>query len=258
MDNRVWTLEGVHNFRDFGGYATSDGSKVVAGRLYRSAHFAEASAADLERLNALDARAVIDLRRPEERVRDPNRWPGARAETISNDEGQVELPPHVAVLMQTDLTPESVAHFMHTSYGHYPFEARYRDLYRRFFHLFLETERPVVIHCAAGKDRTGVGCALVLSALGVPRDVVFADYEMTNTVVDVEARLPIVQATMAERLGRTVATEALRPMIGVRADYLAAAFASIEAQSGSLDAYLEEHLGIGPAERAQLRERLVV
>jgi protein-tyrosine phosphatase len=226
--------------------------------LFRSAHFAEASAADLDRLNGLAARAVVDLRRPEERTRDVNRWPGDAAETFVNDDGQLELPPHVAVLMQTNLTAESVAHFMHTSYGQYPFEARYRDLYRRFFHLLLETERPLVIHCAAGKDRTGVGCALVLDALGVPRETIFADYELTNVVVDLEQRLPVVQATMAERLGRTIDVEALRPMIGVRVDYLAAAFASIEAECGSVGTYLEQHLGIGAAERAKLVERLVI
>jgi len=257
MDARVWPLEGVHNFRDFGGYDAAGGGRVRTGLLFRSAHFAEATDADLERLQGLNARAVVDLRRPEERERDPNRWPGDAAETIANDDGQMELPPHVAVMMQTDLTPESVAHFMHTSYGHYPYEPRYRDLYRRFLHTLVETDRPVVIHCAAGKDRTGVGCALVLSALGVPRDVIFADYELTNVVVDLEARLPVVQATMAERLGRTVSLEALRPMIGVRADYLAAAFASIEATSGSVDDYLTSELGIGAAQRAKLAARLV-
>lgn len=257
MMTRTWPLDGVVNFRDFGGYETEDGGRVVAGQLFRSAHFAAASAQDLEKLHALGAQAVVDLRRPEEREREPNKWPGDRAHTISNDEGQAELPAHVAVMMQTDLTAEAVAHFMHTAYSHYPYEPRYHDLFRRFLQTLVAAERPVVIHCAAGKDRTGVGCALALWALGVPRDAIFADYELTNTAVDLDARLPIVQATMEERMGRKVSAEALRPMIGVRADYLAAALAAIDARSGSVERYLETEMGIGAAERARLRARLV-
>lgn len=257
MMNRVLALDGVVNFRDFGGYDTVDGGRVAQGLLYRSAHFADASDADLERLHALGAQAVVDLRRPEEREREPNRWPGEAAETIANDEGQVELPAHVAVMMQTDLTAESVTAFMRQSYAAYPYEARYADLFRRFLHTLVSAQRPVVIHCAAGKDRTGVGCALALHALGVPRDVIFADYELTNTAVDLDARLPIVQARIEERMGRAVSPIALRPMIGVHVDYLAAAFDSIAATSGSIDAYLETDMGIGPAERARLRARLV-
>lgn len=257
MMNRTWPLDGVVNFRDFGGYETAEGGRVATGLLFRSAHFAAASEADLDKLHALEAHAVVDLRRPEEREREPNRWPGDRAVTISNDDGQMELPAHVAVMMQSDLTAEGVAHFMHTAYSHYPYEPRYHDLFKRFLNTLVATDRPVVIHCAAGKDRTGVGCALALWALGVPRDAIFADYEMTNTAVDLEARLPILQASMEERIGRKVSADALRPMIGVRADYLAAALAAIDARSGSVEAYLETEMGIGSAERAKLRARLV-
>jgi len=257
MKTRIWPLEGVLNFRDFGAYATRDGAMVASGMLFRSAHFAEAKEQDLERLHALDAAAIVDLRRPDEREREPNRWPGEGVTTIFSDEGQHEVPAHVAVMMQTDLTPQSVAAFMQASYRTYPYEPRYRGLFRRFLHTLVEMDRPVVIHCAAGKDRTGVGCALALSALGVPRDTIFADYEFTNAAVDLDARLPILHAAMEERMGRKVSLEALRPMIGVSADYLAAAFASIEATSGSVDAYLAAELGIGTAERARLAARLL-
>ena len=113
-----------------------------------------------------------------------------------------------------------------------------------------------VIHCAAGKDRTGIGCALTLIALGVDEDAVYADYEFTNQAVDLEKRLPRIQARMEERLGRKLDAAALRPMLGVEIDYLREAMAAIEAKHGSALGYLEEALGVGSGERAALAAKL--
>jgi protein tyrosine/serine phosphatase len=256
MQDRVWTLDGVVNFRDFGGYPTKSGAQVKRGRLFRSAQFHEATDADVAKLDALGAGFIVDLRRPEERAAQPYRWPGDAVRTVKNDEGPMHLPPHVAVLMETDLTAGKVEQFMQDTYASYPFEARYRDLFRDFLHGLLAEERPAIIHCAAGKDRTGLLAALTLAALETPHDAIVADYEMTNTVVDLEERLPKIQASIEQRLGRKVEAEALRPMIGVRADYLAGAFAAIEA-AGGIDRYLREEMALDAAKLAALRSRLV-
>lgn len=256
MQDRVVPLEGVLNFRDYGGYRGHDGATVRRGLLYRSAHFAEASEADARRLDALKVQLVVDLRRPEERQASPNRWPGDPAITAVNDDGPKELPPHVAVLMQTDLTSAATDTFMRDSYRTYPFESRYVALYRALFRGLLDLEGPVVLHCAAGKDRTGVGCALVLSALGVHWDEIVADYELTNVVVDLSGRLLGILARMEERLGRTLDPEAVRPMLGVHADYLRSAFAAITAE-GSVFDYLDATLGVSAADVARLREKLL-
>jgi protein tyrosine/serine phosphatase len=257
MHDRVFDLQRVVNFRDFGGYETAEGGCVKRGVLFRSAHFAEASDTDVSRLNGLGVGVVVDLRRPEERAREPNRWPGESGRTVSNDEGSAEgLPPHLMALMQADITAESVAGYMFNTYRDFPFDPRHVDLYRRWFSELSTIDGAVVIHCAAGKDRTGLGCALTLHVLGVGEEAIFADYEFTNAVLDLDSRMPRIIERMEERLGRTFDPEAVRPMLGVNPDYLRAALDVIETRSGSIDSYLENVLGVGPAERSALREKL--
>lgn len=256
--DRLIPFERILNFRDFGGWETSDGARVKRGALYRSAAFHEASEADIDKLDAMGVRFVVDLRRPEERNREPNRWPGERARVIVNDEGPQEgLPPHLQALLQEDITAASVTAFMHSLYRDFASNPRHIDLYRGWFRE-LAQGGPGVMHCAAGKDRTGLGCALTLMALGVPEEAVIADYELTNAALDLDQRLPQIKARMEKRLARTLDDDALKPMLGVHADYLRTAFDAIDAQYGSAQAYMENELGVGARERALLRERLAV
>lgn len=253
MQDRVLPLDRVLNFRDFGGFETAGGARLVRGRLYRSAHFADVSDDDVSKLDGLGVAVVVDLRRPEERAFEPNRWPGDKARTISNDEGHAGgLPPHLMALLQNELTAQSVAGYMREIYRGFAFEPRHVELYRAWFAELAAAEGPAIIHCAAGKDRTGLGCALTLHALGVDEAAIFADYEFTNAVLDLDRRLPRIQARMEERLNRTLDPEALRPMLGVDPDYLRCALGAIAAQHGSLDRYLEDVLGVGAGERAAL------
>ncbi len=257
MQDRVLPLDRVVNFRDFGGYKTAAGARIARGRLFRSAHFSEASDADMAKLDALGVSFIVDLRRPEERAHEPNRWPGEGVRTFRNDEGRADsLPPHLMALLQSDLTADSVANYMREIYRGFADEPRHIELYRAWFAELASADGPAIIHCAAGKDRTGLGCALTLHALGVDEETIFADYELTNAVLDLDRRLPRIQERMEERLNRRLDPEALKPMLGVAPDYLRTSLDAIEARHGGLDAYLEEVLGVGPRERASLRERL--
>ncbi|MDX2276476.1 MAG: tyrosine-protein phosphatase [Hyphomonadaceae bacterium] len=259
MRDRLVEFERVANFRDFGGYDTPDG-KLVRGRLFRSASFHDASDADIERLNALGARLLVDLRRPEERAHEPNRWPGEAVPTVFHDDGAGDitaLPPHLMALMQADLNADALAAYMHYAYRSFPFEERLIQPYRAWFRGLIEGEGPAIIHCAAGKDRTGLGCALTLFALGVSDDDVFADYEFTNQAVDLEGRFPRIQAAFEKRIGRMLDIETLRPILGVREEYLNIALDEIRAKHGSIETYLEHVLGVGPSERAAMRQRLL-
>jgi protein-tyrosine phosphatase len=141
-------------------------------------------------------------------------------------------------------------------YQEIPFDPRLIKLYRDWF-TELSEGGAGVIHCAAGKDRTGIGCALTLIALGVDEETVFADYDFTNQAVDLEKRMPRIQASMEERLSRKLDPEALRPMLGVEVDYLRNALDAIEAKHGSVLAYMEQELGVGERERAVLRDKLI-
>lgn len=256
--DRLIDFERVLNFRDFGGWETTDGAKVVRGKLWRSAAFSDASDTDIARLNDMDVRFLVDLRRPEERRHEPNKWPGETTRTFVNDEGAegVALPPHLVALLQSDLSPASTRAYMMGLYQEIPFDPRLIRLYRDWFTELAEGGSGV-IHCAAGKDRTGIGCALTLMALGVDEETVFADYDFTNQAVDLEKRMPKIQARMEERLARKLDPEALRPMLGVEVGYLRNALDAIEGKYGSVDSYMSDVLGVGEAQRATLRDKLL-
>lgn len=258
MHDRLVDFERVLNFRDFGGWDTIDGAKVARGKLYRSAAFNDATEADIARLNGMGMRFLVDLRRPEERRHEPNKWPGESCRVIFNDEGAegVSLPPHLVALLQSDLSAKSTYDYMMSLYTEIPFDPRLIKLYRDWFAELCEGGAGV-IHCAAGKDRTGIGCALTLLALGVDEETAFADYEFTNAAVDLERRMPKIQERMEERLARKLDPAALRPMLGVEVDYLRNAFDAMAARHGSVDAYMREVLGVGDAERAVLRRELL-
>jgi protein-tyrosine phosphatase len=256
--DRLIDFERVLNFRDFGGWETADGGTVARGKLFRSAAFNDASEADIARLDAMDLKFLVDLRRPEERRHEPNRWPGQTTRVFINDTGAegVALPPHLAALLQSDLSAKSTYDYMMSLYQEIPFDPRLISLYRDWFREVGEGGVGVV-HCAAGKDRTGIACALTLFALGVDEEAVFADYEFTNAAVDLEKRMPRIQARMEERLGRKLESSALRPMLGVHVDYLRTALDAIEGRFGSVLDYMERELGVGAPQRAVLRDKLI-
>jgi protein-tyrosine phosphatase len=257
MHDRLVDFERILNFRDFGGWETEGGARVVRGKLYRSASFHDATEADIARLDGMGVSFIVDLRRPDERSFEPNKWPGRGVNVIANDEGPADsLPPHLQALLQSELTADGVASYMREIYRGFAFEPRHQMLYRAWFDELARAEGPAVIHCAAGKDRTGLGCALTLIALGVSEEQVYADYEFTNQAVDLDKRMPRIQARMEERLGRKLNPAALRPMLGVQADYLRAALDAVDAEYGSALNYLDRVLRVGSAERSRLRDRL--
>jgi len=255
--DRLVEFERVLNFRDFGGYDTPDG-RLARGRLYRSAHFHEASDADIGRLDQLGVRFVVDLRRSEERSGEPNRWPPPQIRSIFSDEGATSaLPPHLQALLQSDLSPASVEAYMHSLYRDFAAQPRHIKLYSEWFRELAAGEGAGILHCAAGKDRTGLGCALTLHALGVDEETIFADYEYTNTAMNIDARLPRIQARMEERLARKLDAASLRPMLSVEPAYLRTAFSAIDEQYGSRDLYLADALGVDAAAREKLRANLL-
>ena len=109
---RILPLEGVENFRDFGGYPAANSRRMRPGRFWRSAHLGRATQADLDAIHALDLTTVVDLRRPKERESEPSRRPaGYSGEVIDCDLGDRAEAPHLAFLRDTDLTPASVDAF---------------------------------------------------------------------------------------------------------------------------------------------------
>ena len=257
MTSRIHAFEALDNFRDYGDYGTASGARIRPGRLYRAAHQASVTEVDLERLAALDIGTVVDLRRPVERRRQPSRRPpGFSGQVFESDLDEAGEAPHITFLKTADLTPDSGRRFMTDTYRQLPFAPAHIDLFTRYFRALGETDRPVLIHCAAGKDRTGMLAALTHHLLGVGRDDLFEDYLLTNVAVDLVGRAPAIAEQLKGFTGRTASHDAVVAFMGVEEAYLDAAIATIEARHGSIDGYLEQALGVDAALRDRITERL--
>jgi protein tyrosine/serine phosphatase len=261
MAERIHKFDAIENVRDYGDYAGHAGRRLKPGRLFRTGHHARATDADLKRLQDLGVAVIVDLRHPAERAHQPSRrpagWTGTAIESdIDNDEkGE---PPHVTFLKSTDLSAENVSRYMLDAYRRIPFEPRHLDLFTRYFAALAETDGAVVIHCAAGKDRTGLLAALTHRLAGVGEDDLIEDYLLTNTAVDLEGRAPEVARTIEANFGRKATPEAVQAFLGVRPEYLAESFRVIDERYGSLDAYLDRACGLDPASRDRVAARLLI
>jgi protein-tyrosine phosphatase len=239
--NRVLALEGATNFRDLGGYLGHGGRAVRWRRLFRSEHLAALTAQDRATLQAAGISRAYDFRGEAERASAAYQWPGLSNHHLSIEPTVVQRLRESAAAGHA-LTPELVAELM-------------KDLYRglvttqshhfaTLFEALLQTDSPLVFHCTAGKDRTGVAAALILLALGVSREDVARDYLLTNDVFrhtpKASDELPAAAAAVLWR---------------VQAGFLDAALQTIEAQHGGVDAYLGGPLGLSAAARQALADR---
>lgn len=262
MSDRLLQFEGVYNFRDFGGYASAHGGAVKRGRLYRSAHLARATEGDHARLRDMGIAVVADLRRTEERRLEPSAWAEGEAggpRVIACDLGErSSLPPHLQFLKETGrLDEDSVRAYMISVYERLPFEERHQSLFSQTLCALAEGEAPLLVHCAAGKDRTGVLCALILTTLGVSREDVFEDYDLTNRNAAIDGILEQAAQRFSAKLERDITPDQLRPMIGVDAEYLEAALDAITREVGTVERYLETALGAGAESVAAMRAHLL-
>ncbi len=254
---RHLALEGVDNFRDYGDYPTVGGRRLKRGVLYRSATHSRATDADLEQLSTLNIAVVVDLRRKEEREREPSRRPaGFSGVVIANDIEHLEDDWHNHIA-SGDLTAQSSRDYLIDYYRKAPLDERHIDLFTRYFAAVAALDGPVLIHCAAGKDRTGILAALTHHVAGVHRDDMVADYLLTNSAVRMAQRLPLVSQAIHDISGKIPDAEAVLTVMGVDTIYLDAAFAAIAERHGDTDAYLEQVLGVTPPMREALAVRLL-
>jgi protein-tyrosine phosphatase len=253
MPERLVPLEGGFNFRDLGGYATVDGRSVRRGRLYRSGSLSGLTEADCAQVAGLGLRTVCDLRTNSEREREPNLWVTAMPIahwTRDYDMSFGELRRVMAERPDAAQARQAMVNL----YRELPFEQApaYSELFRRI----AAGEVPMVFHCSAGKDRAGTAAALILSALGVPRETVVADYLLSDQFA--RPRLEMRQReALKDNPAAALSADTLRVVLGAEESFLAAAFSAIEARHGSLEAYLAHELGVDAPMLQQIQDLLL-
>lgn len=256
---RVLTFQGGCNFRDIGGYRTEHGAATRWGKVYRTGVLSYFTDDDHPALTSLQVRSICDLRRAEEREREPTRWPDATTHALFWDDGVVT--PTVRALAAD--RPRTAAGM---------FDAMV-DLYRALpvwmgsriagmFDAIANGNVPLVVHCAAGKDRTGVAVAVLLRSLGVPEETVIEDYLLTNTSGNFEE---FIRSRHQAQLGVTdnhtpllaMPEDMRRVLFSADAAFLHAAFEQIDRELGGVEAYLEKTAGVSEEVRERVRKELL-
>lgn len=250
---RLLPLEGGVNFRDLGGYATVDGRQVRRGLLYRSGSMAGLTEKDHDYLRQLDIAVIADFRSTEERLREPTRWPEGE-EPIRRLERDYDLEfGEVVAVLRGAPDPEAARAAFASFYRRLPRD--FADQYRAMFAEMVAGNTPLAFNCSAGKDRTGVAAALILTALGVPRETVTEDYLLSNRYYKPKAPADGAAQDPAAQLFARLPPEVVAVFMGVDAQFLDAAFAGMTEEYGSVEGYLEQAIGLDAAARETLRQR---
>jgi protein-tyrosine phosphatase len=249
---RRLALQESPNFRDFGGYATTDGKRVRWGQLYRSGQLNRVEALDQQQIAQLGIRLVCDFRRDTEREDAPNRFAAGHAPRIEN----LAIAPGSSASLFEPASAEAGAAV--DRYGVQLMMAINRDLaleqtaaYTRMFKALVECDGPILIHCAVGKDRTGFAAALIKAALGVPEPALLHDYLLTDRYLPIAVEM----ARLQEKYQWSGPADHMLPILQVRPEYFYAAFDAIKEQFDSIDIYLRDALAVDAAMLKELRGR---
>ena len=246
-------LQGGVNFRDLGGYATADGRRVDWGRLFRSGHLSNLTDDDKACVASLDIRTVCDLRVADELAAENTRLPGPPEIEI------LGIPPGVKDrfffhrLFENTDDPADVVRAMHEVMQSLVLDSGSR--YARLFEILIEVrEGSMLINCSAGKERTGIAAALILTALGVPRETILDDFMLSKAYFPAETELERVYEKYTVRATGEQARRLVMPLLETRESYLQSTFDALDEHFGSGEAFLRQVYGLGDDELAHLKD----
>ena len=251
-------LTAAPNFRDIGGLMTPGGSQVRHDLVFRSGALDALDVQDLDRLRSLGIKLCCDLRSADERHLNVSRWPGGipprllETEVLSDVRAQA---PWLSGMLMGRRGHDSAVQLMHEVYRSLP-KACVPALQGLFRALLQDDGLPVIVHCTAGKDRTGFVIAMLLHSLDVRPADISADYLRSNEYCDRAALDRQVNRFMTSRLGLQLQAEELDAINSASSEYLDAAYDQIRRDHGSVRQYLAS-VGVDDDERRQLREKLL-
>lgn len=249
-------IEGSINLRDFGGYRTVNGKVVKRGLLFRCGNMAEIAEEAFDDFAALDIRVICDLRSDEEVENSPTPsvppfdcrvhipiWPGSS--TQFQDTVRDRPPDH-----------DDFVEFMHRVTREIARD--HVDAYKQLMRELIQTDGGFLLHCSAGKDRTGVGAAIILTLLGVDRETVMHDYLVSNQATELahRTRARMEENRKEQSLDFEIDERIVKVLAGVREEYLHGAFEEIDKHYGGMPGYLEA-VGLSESDIARLKSRLL-
>ena len=222
---RLLPMEGAYNVRDLGGYQTTDGKTVKWEMIIRSGDLNKLTDRDLECLNNMQIRTFIDFRDSAEIEAAPDKTPASWQQTypLSIDAGSMVDLQSVSMDSTGTIMIEINKALVN----------QHQEIYKEFFRIVSdESQAPLLFHCSAGKDRTGLAAALFLAALGVDREVIIEDYLLSAVYLEDK---------YAEEIKKF---PPLEPLMTVKRSYIEAAFNEIDNQYGGVENYLKEYLAV--------------
>ena len=258
------TLEGQSNFRDLGGYKTTDGRTVKWGQVFRTGELGQLSDKDVEKLAELDLQTMVNFLLPEEiEKHGVDRLPEGvnhQSESISGEQAaQLTMQAQSAISsgdfekLPLEMNPEF--HRLLVEEG--------KDQYSALLRAAADPkQRPLAFHCSHGVHRTGTASALLLSVLGVPWETVQEDYLLSNKYrkEEIESALAKIRMKVAASRGvdpKDVDMTNVEGFYILKKEYIDGSLQAIKENYGSMDAYIQDGLGLSEVEIESLRSSML-
>ena len=253
-------MDTIENFRDFGGYKSHNGARLKSGILFRSGCLDEASDDDLEKLASIGIKTICDLRTDQERNQKPDRMPVNSSVKLihipisGSMQDEVENISRLSPWLSGKVRKANYAEIARRTYTEYvtDFKAEFAEALK----LFTDSNNlPILIHCTAGKDRTGFSCALVQLTLGVPFEIVIQDYLLSNDHLEKLKAETSQRLRVPTMLGFPV--DKFLPLIESRKEYIEAAIAQINSDYQGIENYVRQGLGLSDEDVLKLNRFLI-
>jgi protein-tyrosine phosphatase len=256
LEKRHLEFEGTVNFRDLGGVKTTEGRTVKLGKIYRSDHLAGLETREFDKFNALQIGTVYDLRTNHEIKNKEDHLPQhvkyLHTPTVEDNEGEiVKLRDKVinGEISEKQAVEETVRFYEDAVTVH-------AGSLKTIIQDITASEEPVLYHCSAGKDRTGIVSALILSILRVDRQTIVNEYMLSNYYRKDKAEKTLGKAKLGKIIKRKMDLKAVEVFTTVDESFINATFNAIDKTYGGIEPFIQNQLGIDPATRQRLIDKL--